>query len=201
MYPTELTVGPIMDASAHGRFRRAPKLWNVLDRNRRGDRRKWQNHLSKSQSAGCREGLSGYAASTPQRDETNGDQLCPRKPRGPEGNGSLPRAAPARGYGAKAAWRLSCLDTSVATPLANPGKTMPNGARETRGAGQRSSAHSRNHPGASRAPRSHSVRASQSNRAACRVRVKRPWRKHDHFHRRSRRSRAYGRRHHPCRCR
>jgi hypothetical protein len=29
------------------------------------------------------------------------------------------------------------LDTSVATPLANPGKTMPNGAREARGGVQR----------------------------------------------------------------
>ncbi len=47
------------------------------------------------------------------------------------------RVEPARGYGAKAAWRLSGQDTSVATPLANPGKIMPTEAREKRGAAQR----------------------------------------------------------------
>lgn len=40
------------------------------------------------------------------------------------------RASPAHGYGAKAAWRLSRLDTPVATPLANPGQTIHDRARE-----------------------------------------------------------------------
>ena len=36
--------------SAHGRFRRAPKLWNVLDLNRRGDRREREKKGNWTQS-------------------------------------------------------------------------------------------------------------------------------------------------------
>ena len=98
----------IMRPSAHGRFRRAPKLWNV-----------W---------TGIGAVMIGEHA---EKSEANDDHVCPLNRRGPRACRGPMRAEPGTAPGAKAglssdAWQSPKNSTS------RPGKTIANGARGAR---------------------------------------------------------------------